>query len=242
MTCVYVHVPECYGTPLTYPIKTTEEEAMELTFGAIKQALREEFIKRNGPYSLPEFIQFYNEWKHPVKDSTVIGNAVGTDFVLKQVVVDKKVVPDNIHPDIKKAVVPSAPVTTNASDQRPKYNSRQSPFGTDIQSYVTLNEYTWEDSVGQVKVLVMLKDVGKLPKENFTCNFGPRQFELLIRGYNGKNYRLACSKTHAPIDFEHCSYQIRPNRVNVILKKAGEADTWYELFKTRAVGEKPDDC
>lgn len=244
MTDVYVHVPQCFGTPLTYPIRTSKEECASLTFGAVKQALTKEFLARNGPYSLPEQTQFYNEWKHPMKDTSLLVNAVGTDFFLKQVK-DKKEFPDNIHPDLKlhevttTAEKPRAAASTGAP--KPKYNSKQSPFGTDIQKYESITEYTWEDSTMQVKVLVFFKDIGNLPKENIVCHFGKRQFEVLINNYGPekKNYRLGCNKTHGFLDFENCTWNVRQNRINVILRKEGDGDSWYELFKVRAVGEKP---
>jgi len=241
---VYVHVPRCYGTPLTYPIRTSKEECQSLTFGAVKEALTKEFIERNGPYSLPDNTLFYNEWKHPMKDSSLLINAVGTDFFLKQLK-EKKEFPDNIHPNLQLLEVgttadkPKAKASTQGP--KPKYNSRQSPFGTDIQKYDSITEYTYEDKTHEVKVFVFLKDIGKLPPEDIVCHFGRREFEVLVHNYGPekKNYRFACAKTHGFMDFENSTWNVRSNRINVILKKEGrDGDSWYELFKVRAVGEK----
>jgi len=255
---IYVHVPGCYGTPLTFPIKLNEEESKNTSMGLIKEALSEEFRKRNGPYSLPEHCQFVNEFKHPIKDESVVSNLIGTDFILKQKKLPMKQMPDNIHPDIleaqknaaekladriantQNANPKSAPVKLKTNVKKPLYNSRASPFGTDLEKYHTLEKYTYEDKTGMVKVYIPFEGVGTLPKENIICNFGPRQFELLVNNaQDGKNYRFACGKTHGLLNYEECTYSIRDKRVVLNLKKELDScDSWYELFKTRAVGEK----
>ena len=63
-----------------------------------------------------------------------------------------------------------APVEERAPlSQRPapagavKFNSKQSPFGTNINQYETITSYTWEDKDGDtVKVLVSVEGVGRL--------------------------------------------------------------------------------
>mmetsp|Transcript_73969 Transcript_73969/g.128339 ORF Transcript_73969/g.128339 Transcript_73969/m.128339 type:complete len:278 (+) Transcript_73969:102-935(+) len=119
-----------------------------------------------------------------------------------------------------------------------KFNNRQSPFGTDITGYETITSYTWEDhSDDTVKVLIPLDGVGKLEKDKVRSSFGPRGFELLVEGYNGKNLRFACSKTHSEITPEECKHVVRANRVNLVLRKAKEKDIWFDLFKKRAIGD-----
>lgn len=122
-----------------------------------------------------------------------------------------------------------------------RFNAKQSPFGTDIQQYETLTTYTWEDHDGDtVKVLVPLEGVGRLPPSQVKTQFGVRQFELLIEGYNGKNLRFACYKTHGEMDAAQCKHIVRANRVNLIIKKSKEKDIWFDLFKKRAIGDDDD--
>jgi hypothetical protein len=128
-------------------------------------------------------------------------------------------------------------------DRTGVYNSKQSPFGTDISLYETITTYTWEDGGHDgdtVKVLVPLDGVGKLPPGNIRAQFGVRHFELLVDGYNGKNLRFACSKTHAEMKPEECKHVVRANRVNLLLRKAQEKDVWFDLFKKRAIGDNDD--
>jgi len=121
------------------------------------------------------------------------------------------------------------------------HNSRQSPFGTNIEKYETLTKYSFEDADDRrVKVFIPLDNVGKLEPENVTAQFGLRAFELLVHGLNGKNYRLGCSKTHAEIDETRCSYAVRANRVTLTLRKKKDGDVWFDLFKKKAIGDKDD--
>jgi len=130
----------------------------------------------------------------------------------------------------------AAPASSGAT-----FNSKQSPFGTNIMSYETITSYTWEDhNDDTVKVLVPLEGVGKLPPSAVNARFGVREFELLIEDYNGKNLRFACYKTHGEMKPGECKHVVRANRVNLVLRKAKEKDIWFDLFKKRAIGDDDD--
>eukprot|EP00451_Oxyrrhis_marina_P002716 CAMPEP_0204273020 /NCGR_PEP_ID=MMETSP0468-20130131/22418_1 /ASSEMBLY_ACC=CAM_ASM_000383 /TAXON_ID=2969 /ORGANISM="Oxyrrhis marina" /LENGTH=266 /DNA_ID=CAMNT_0051248943 /DNA_START=18 /DNA_END=818 /DNA_ORIENTATION=+ len=134
-------------------------------------------------------------------------------------------------PPEKLSVAPKAPVI----------NRRQSPFGTDITVYTTVTNYSWEDHDDwTVKVYIPLEGVGKLPAGAVVSNFGLREFEVLIHGYNGQNLRLGSSKLHAEIDEAGCKHNVRANRVTVVLRKNKEKDTWFDLFKKKAIGDNDD--
>jgi len=122
-----------------------------------------------------------------------------------------------------------------------RFNNKQSPFGTDITGYESITTYTWEDHDGEtVKVLVPLEGVGKLDASQVSVKFSERQFELLIDGYNGKNLRFACYKTHGEMKVDECKHVVRANRVNLVIRKAKEKDVWFDLFKKRAIGDDDD--
>lgn len=123
-----------------------------------------------------------------------------------------------------------------------RFNNKSSPFGTDISAYESITSYTWEDHDGDtVKVLVPLDGIGKLPPSQIRVNFSERQFELLIDGYNGKNLRFACYKTHGEMKADECKHVVRANRINLVIRKAKEKDIWFDLFKKKAIGETDDD-
>jgi len=145
------------------------------------------------------------------------------------------------------AVAPPRPREPLASGQpvgggaASSFNTKQSPFGTNINGYETITSYTWEDhDDNTVKVLVPMDGVGKLPPSAVRSSFGERAFELLVDGYDGKNYRFACYKTHGEMKPDECKHVVRANRVNLVLRKAKEKDIWFDLFKKRAVGDTDD--
>jgi len=134
-----------------------------------------------------------------------------------------------------------APIQAPPAAASKGFNTKQSPFGTNITEYETITSYTWEDHDGDtVKVLVPLDGVGKLPPEQVRSSFGVREFELLVDGYNGKKLRFACYKTHGEMKPQECKHVVRANRVNLILRKAKEKDIWFDLFKKRAIGDDDD--
>mmetsp|Transcript_38414 Transcript_38414/g.90375 ORF Transcript_38414/g.90375 Transcript_38414/m.90375 type:complete len:277 (-) Transcript_38414:92-922(-) len=146
---------------------------------------------------------------------------------------------------------PAAPVAATVAQPRApprpvvssgtSYNAKQSPFGTDVAKYESITSYTWEDhDDNTVKVLVPLDGVGKLEPACVQARFGKRCFELLVDGYNGKNLRFACAKTHGEMIPEDCKHVVRANRINLLIRKAKEKDVWFDLFKKRAIGDDDD--
>lgn len=135
---------------------------------------------------------------------------------------------------------PRVPIKA-AAPPSTQFNYKQSPFGTDITGYETITTYTWEDHDGDtVKVLLPLEGVGKLPPEAVRSQYGPRAFEVLIDGYNGRKLRFATHKTHGEMKPEECKHAVRANRVTLVLRKAKEKDIWFDLFKKRAIGDDDD--
>lgn len=142
---------------------------------------------------------------------------------------------------VASAVPERVPVKAPPLSTAAHYNTKQSPFGTDIAGYESVTTYTWEDNDGDfVKVLVPLEGVGKLLPERVRSNFGTRSFELLVEGLGGKNLRFACYKTHGEIKPEECKHVVRANRVNLVLRKAKDKEHWFDLFKKRAIGDDDD--
>ncbi|CAD7967298.1 unnamed protein product [Amoebophrya sp. A25] len=130
----------------------------------------------------------------------------------------------------------------DAPPVRMGHNKRQSPFGTDIEKYETLTSYSFSDyNSTTVKVFILLPGIGKIPPDQIKSNFGERSFEVLVHGYNKKNWRLGCAKTHALVIPDKCRHVIRDNKITLVLHKATAGDIWFDLFKKKAIGdeEKP---
>merc|ERR1719253_858496 len=130
------------------------------------------------------------------------------------------------------------PVRAKATPSGPVTNTRHSPFGTDVSKYESISGYSWEDANGTtVKVSISLDMVPRLTKDMVSVNFGQRQFEVLVDGE--RKWRFACSKTHAEMQPDACTFSVSEGskRVTLRIRKAKDDEVWFDLFKKRAVGD-----
>ena len=107
----------------------------------------------------------------------------------------------------------------------------------------TLTKYSYAESGEKyVKVLLDFPDAKNLiQKDNVTCTFGDRTFEILVNNYKGENYRFAVQNLHHRILTKDCSWSLKSNNVQVTLRKRKNEDNWWSLHKQKAVGEKAGD-
>jgi len=264
---VYAHFDGDGMPQFTLPINVHRPE--DTQFGTLKQSFLEKYaqLNPNGRLASSEYC-FWNQDHCPIADRCPVATFTWehNDFFLRRLPLSSdasKLSAFNasqqqrgelsyyyahnrgVQPLVSQA---PAPVEERAPlSQRPapagavKFNSKQSPFGTNINQYETITSYTWEDKDGDtVKVLVSVEGVGRLPPENVRAHFDVRAFELLVEGLDGKNLRFACYKTHGEMKPELCKCVVRANRVNLILRKAKEKDIWFDLFKKRAIGDDDD--
>merc|ERR1712146_210671 len=89
-----------------------------------------------------------------------------------------------------------------------------------------------------VKVRCRLEGVGALPKEAVAGDFQPLSFSLKVHGYNGANWRLQVPRLSEEIIPDECSVRCTDNSVLVKLRKKKEDHFWFELHKTKGVGEE----
>jgi len=270
MTCkVYTHADVGGYPTFALPIQVGRPE--ETQFGTLKEALLKEIGRRATDASELEYdkLCFWNQdlcpipdscsvaafaWEHndfflrptPTSDST--GSALNDSRAKRGELSyyyahnrDRRSLIAKPQATSQPARLPE-PVKVAPAHAGPKqFNTKQSPFGTDITKYETLDSYTWEDNDGDtVKVLVPLDGVGKLSPEKVRAHFGERSFELLVEGLGGRNVRFACYKTHGEMKPEECKHVVSANRVNLILRKAKDKDHWFDLFKKRAIGDDDD--
>ncbi len=65
-----------------------------------------------------------------------------------------------------------------------------------IEHYTPITKYTfYEADDWNVRVICELKNIGSVPKENFSARFLERSFELKIKNYNGKNWNFGIGRT-----------------------------------------------
>lgn len=255
---VYAHLDVVGEPDFVLPIQVGRPE--ETQFGTLKQTFLQEFERRFSSQLAYEKLCFWNQDLCPIPDRSPLasfscehqdfflrplpeGDASGAFQASKQrgelsyyyAHREQKALVAKPQAPVPQAPVPQAPVAAAA-----KFNVKQSPFGTDITKYETLDSYTWEDAEETVKVLVPMEGVGKLLPTQVTSHFGERSFELLVDGLQGRKLRFACYKTHGEMKPEECKHVVRANRVNLILRKAKEKDHWFDLFKKRAIGDDDD--
>ena len=266
MTCkVYAHLDLAKLPSFVLPIHVGRPE--ETQFGTLKQTFLEEFQRRfsdNDSNLAYDKLCFWNQDVCPIPDRSSVASFAWehNDFFLR-------LLPETADSGALKAsrekrgelsyyyahnhgqgtFISKPQVTVPQTKPEPihipvenktKFNPKQSPFGTDITKYETLDSYTWEDSDETVKVLVPMDGVGKLNPEQVQSRFGDRSFELLVEGLQGRNLRFACYKTHGEMKPLECKHVVRANRVNLILRKAKDKDHWFDLFKKRAIGDDDD--
>lgn len=64
--------------------------------------------------------------------------------------------------------------------------------------YESIVKFGWDQNKAKVKIYITsgLDGVGKIPKENTTCEYEDNSLDLKVQGLNGKNYRLRIPELH----------------------------------------------
>jgi len=101
----------------------------------------------------------------------------------------------------------------------------------------TISSFILDDGKKYVKAHITLEGVGSLPEGAITCEFGERNFDLKVRQGKYIN-RLNVSKLLEFIVPDESKLKVKEDKVVVWLRKAKEDFTWYELRKTKGIGEE----
>eukprot|EP00802_Teleaulax_amphioxeia_P005029 Tamp_05033.p3 GENE.Tamp_05033~~Tamp_05033.p3 ORF type:complete len:328 (-),score=103.38 Tamp_05033:1878-2861(-) len=127
-----------------------------------------------------------------------------------------------------------APAPREAPKQIRTREARQD----ELEHFKTVGSYSFEDDGPLVKVYIMMKGVGELPEEAIRSEFDVRSCCIKIMGYQGFNHRLQVPKLSEEIIPEECSVKKRKDSVLIKLAKKKRDHHWYELFKTKGIGEE----
>ena len=93
------------------------------------------------------------------------------------------------------------------------------------------------DDEKQVKVHVPLAGAAALPAGAIECDFRERSFDLRVT-HEGKRLRLHVPILGEEICPDKCSVKKRSSgKLIVVLAKKDESKGWYELRKTKGVGD-----
>jgi len=126
-----------------------------------------------------------------------------------------------------------APAPREAPKQIRTREARQE----ELENFKTIASYAFEDDGAWVKVYITMKDVGELPEAAVKSEFGDRCCSVKIFGYQGKDYRLQVPKLSEEILPDQCSVKKRKDSVLIKLAKKKKDHHWFELFKTKGIGE-----
>ena len=102
---------------------------------------------------------------------------------------------------------------------------------------VSISSYSMLDDEKLVKVHVPLAGVAALPAGAVECDFRERSFDLRV-AHEGKRLRLHVPILGEEIEPAKCSVKKKSSgKLIVVLAKKDESKGWYELRKTKGVGD-----
>ena len=102
----------------------------------------------------------------------------------------------------------------------------------------TFTSFSFLDDDAAVKVHIPLAGAGSLPEGAISCDFRERSFDLRVTSVEaGKVLRLHVPILMEEIDAENSSVKKKVSKLILVLKKADATKSWYELRKTKGVGD-----
>ena len=100
----------------------------------------------------------------------------------------------------------------------------------------TIPSYSMVDDGALCKVLIPFAGAGALAAGALTVDFRDRSFDLRAVS-DGKVWRLHVPLLHEEINQHECGCRVRPGKLIVRLAKRDGSKGWYELRKTKGVGD-----
>ena len=91
----------------------------------------------------------------------------------------------------------------------------------DKTKYESITKFGWEQTGKQLKVYITegMNGVGAL-KDNVSCEFEDKSFDLRIHGLNGKNYRLKVPELQSDISISLSKFNVKSNSISITLAKS----------------------
>jgi len=100
----------------------------------------------------------------------------------------------------------------------------------------TISTFSFMDDDDVVKVHIPLPGASSLPVGSISCDFRERSFDLRVK-MDTRLLRLHVPITHEEIEPSKCSLKPRQGKLIVVLVKRDSSKQWYELRKTKGVGD-----
>jgi len=103
--------------------------------------------------------------------------------------------------------------------------------------YICTTNYCWMDDNDYVKIIIELHKLINAQKdesfkaENVDCTFGEFSFDLRIKNFQGKNYRLEIKDLAQEILPNESHVKQYRSKISVSLKKKNKDESWDSLKK-----------
>ena len=120
------------------------------------------------------------------------------------------------------------PISTTTPTPKPT----PAPVISKTVAYVPIDKFAFDAGGYNSAFLTLYIDlpgVGAIPKENVTCNFTEKTFDLIVKDLNGKSYRLFKDNLENDLHVMKCQYKIKRDKV---LIKLGKKKTDYGGFES----------
>jgi len=124
-----------------------------------------------------------------------------------------------------------------APREAPKQIRKREARADEIIQFKTIAKYAFESEDSFVKVYITLPGVGDLPPEGHEFECQERSMSFRIYNYQGFNHRLQVPKLSEEIIPAQSSVRIKKDMVIIKLAKVKKEHHWYELHKTKGIGE-----
>lgn len=151
---------------------------------------------------------------------------------------------------------PVAPVAAPPAPPKPVKLPTGRPAQSPSMMYTNIERFAFDAGGSTDKFVTLympLPGIGKIPnkKEQVTCTFDKDGFDLIVKDFNGKNYRVKKSSLEHDIVPEESKRVVKADKIIVKLAKVkgeyGSYDYWTKLSdpkkaeKKKSVGSAKDD-
>lgn len=120
----------------------------------------------------------------------------------------------------------------------------QKPAPSASQRFVSIDKFAFDAGSYNSQFLTLyisLVGVGTLEKSNVECGFTKDSFDLIVRGYKGKDYRLFRDNLEKDLNADKCKYIVKADKIVIKLAKVkGEYgyDSWQNLTEKKGKKKK----
>jgi hypothetical protein len=103
--------------------------------------------------------------------------------------------------------------------------------------FQTISKYAFDSEGSFVSVYITMPGIHDHPKDKFEFESTIRTVSFRVMGYNNFNHRLQVPKLSEDIEPSKSTFKVKKDMVVLKLAKVKKEHHWYELHKTKGIGE-----